>query len=59
MSKRLTQQWKEWGGTKPDRKMTIIIKNTQMWKKIPREKLNLNQTGLLMGKRYLLAQRKK
>lgn len=29
MSKRLTQQWKERGGTKPDRKMTII-KNTQM-----------------------------
>lgn len=26
MSKRLTQQWKEWGGTKPDRKMTFIKK---------------------------------
>lgn len=49
MSKRLTQQWKEWCGTKPDRKMTIIIKNTQMWKKIPREKLNLKSNRIVNG----------
>lgn len=49
MSKRLTQQWKEWGGTKPDRKMTIIIKNTQMWKKIPRDKLNLKSNRIVNG----------
>lgn len=49
MSKRLTQHRKERGGTKPDRKMTIIIKNTQMWKKIPRDKLNLKSNRIVNG----------
>lgn len=49
MSKRLTQQWKEWGGTKPDRKMTFIKKNTQMWKKIIRDKLNLKSNRIVNG----------
>lgn len=59
MSKGLTQQWKERGGTKPDRKMTFIKKIHKCERKSPGTNWIWNQTGLLMGKRYLLAQRKK